>query len=199
MGDVEVSVEPVVPECFECVGGTEKQAQASPATCSRCTALSKLSPVTSGTIDPLGKQPDQVTPMRERAGRAEPGVSAVAPIRASCPGPGTDRDDTTLWLAVVPLWQGVLKGTRTKPTERRTRRAWPGFMPMTFGTTTPGVVGRGTLVGDRDRREGGEVVVVVVVVGPEFASRSSGEGVVPQAASTHPPTRIPSPAATRMV
>ena len=53
-GGVPVSVEPVVFECFEWVGGTEKQAQASPATCSRCTALSKLSPVTSGTIDPLG-------------------------------------------------------------------------------------------------------------------------------------------------
>ena len=137
--------------------------------------------------------------MRERAGRAEPGVSAVAPIRASCPGPGTDRDDTTLWLAVVPLWHGVLKGTRTKPTERMTRRAWLGFMPMTFGTTTPGVVGRGALVGRVTAGGSVEVVVVEVVVGPEFASRSSGEGVVAQAASAHPPTRIPSPAATRMV
>jgi hypothetical protein len=72
-------------------------------------------------------------------------------------------------------------------------------MPMTFGTTTPAVVGRGALVG---RVTGGrvvEVVLVEVVVGAEFASRSSGEGVVAQAAKTHPPTRIPSPAATRLV
>src|ERR1700722_11414862 len=88
---------------FGCFAGTEKQAQSSPATCSRCTALSKLRPVTLGTTDPLGKQPDHVIPIGERAGRAVPGASAVAPMRASVPGPGTERADTTLSLAVVAL------------------------------------------------------------------------------------------------
>ena len=44
----------VVCRAAERSGATEKQAQSSPARCSRCTALSKVSPVTSGTIVPWG-------------------------------------------------------------------------------------------------------------------------------------------------
>ena len=49
-----VVVELVVVPCDGRSGATEKQAQSSPARCSRCTALSKVSPVTSGTIVPWG-------------------------------------------------------------------------------------------------------------------------------------------------
>ena len=80
-------------------------------------------------------------------GRAVPGASGEAPTRGSAPGPGTDSDVTTLWLAVVPLWHGVLKGTRAKPRERRTRWVSLGARPMTFGTMTPAVVVGGAVVG----------------------------------------------------
>ena len=70
---------------------------------------------------------------------------------------------------------------------------------MTFGTTTPAVVVGGAVVGTVIW---GRVVdvVVEVVVGPPLASRLSGvAGVVAQAPSTLPATRIPSPAEIRTV
>jgi uncharacterized protein DUF4118 len=92
-----------------------------------------------------------------------------------------------------------LNGTRTKPRECRTRRAWVGVRPMRFGTTTPGGVVGGVVAGTVIGGKVVALVVVEVVVG-ELASRLSGVAGVPaQAASTHPATRIPSPAAIRTV
>ena len=51
---VLVVLELVVVECCGRAGATEKQAQSRPARCNRCTALSKVSPVTSGTMVPWG-------------------------------------------------------------------------------------------------------------------------------------------------
>jgi hypothetical protein len=55
------------------------------------------------------------------------------------------------------LLHGLVSGTVTKPASRRKNLAAPIFMPITFGTLTPGRVGGATVV------VVGDVVVVVVV------------------------------------
>jgi hypothetical protein len=68
-----------------------------------------------------------------------------------------DNETTALWLATVPLLQGVFKLTGENPAARRAVRAAAILRPMTLGTPTPGCVvvdGKVTVVG-------GVVVVVL--------------------------------------
>ena len=93
----------------------EKQAQASPARCSRCTAPAKVCPVTGGTVVPAGKQSDQVMPTRAPFGKTVPGTNGCAPTVTLGGLPGTESDATTLWLGKVCLLQGAFRGTVAKP------------------------------------------------------------------------------------
>jgi hypothetical protein len=90
-----------------------------------------------------------------------PGLNGTAPTPTSGAFPGRASDATMLWLASVPLLQGVFRLTGGKPTRTRAERAAAILRPMTLGTATPGCV---VLAGDEVEVVGGTVGVVVVVV-----------------------------------
>ena len=123
-------------------------------------AAANVRPVTGGTVAVSPKQPDQVTPIGVPVVTVAPGLKGTAPTRTSGALPGIASDETTLWLASVPLLHGVLRETGANPAARRAARAAAIFSPITFGTVICGrvVVGAVTAV------DVGAATVVVVVV-----------------------------------
>ncbi len=87
--------------------------------CRTLTAVANGRPVTWGTVEPFGKQPDQMIPTKDPLGLGVPGASGVAPTFTCGSGPGTASETTTLWPAGVPLPHGVFIGTGKKPATRR--------------------------------------------------------------------------------
>ena len=141
-------------------------------------AAANVRPVTAGTVAVSPKQPDQVTPIGVRVATVAPGFKGTAPTRTSGAVPGIASDETTLWLASVPLLHGVVRETNVNPASRRAARAAAIFSPITFGTVLCGrvVVGAVTAVDDV-----GAAAVVVVVLGMARTAFFCARGRAPTA------------------
>jgi hypothetical protein len=125
-----------------------------------------------------------------------PGLKGTAPTRTSGAVPGSASDETTLWLASVPMLHGVLRETGANPAARKAAWAAAIFNPITFGTVLCGRVVGGAVIAV-DVVAAAVVVVVLGMPRTAFFGAAVGE-LPPHDVRRHAATRAAVPrAATR--